>query len=56
MDEANQVDATKKIKMISKKHEVVVTVQLVPVPWTLEREAARRTAMDAILSKLATIP
>jgi hypothetical protein len=31
--------------------EVVVTVRFEPVPWTAEREAARRAAMEAIIPK-----
>lgn len=31
--------------------EVVVIVELVPVPWTPEREIARREAVEAILAQ-----
>ena len=33
--------------------EVVVTVRFEPVPWTPEREAARREAMESITPRTA---
>jgi hypothetical protein len=32
--------------------EVVVTVELSPVAWTPERDAARRRAMEALIARM----